>query len=566
MNLKKMKIRSKFNLLMIGVIVFLTVVISTLASNRIDSAMTNVYRDRVAVESELGLKLLDEAFPGDWNVRNGDLYKGNRKINEKNEIFDEIGDITGGLANVFLGNYTVATNIVVNGERRIGADADSAIATAVLEKGETYVGKADISGKLYATIYQPIKNNSGEIIGMWLVGTSIDNINDTVTSTLLVVIMAIIITGLVAITITVLFTRSIVRPIKVVNDQLREIAEGEGDLTKEILIKSQDEIGDMASSFNKMMETLRSMLGHVSDTSEQVAASAEELMASAEQTSSATNQVALAIQEVSNAIEVQGKNTEESAETIAEITMGIQHITSSINTVAEAANDTMSQATKGKDYIQKVITQVSNIYNTSSETIEVMNQLEHRSREIEKIIDVITDIAGQTNLLALNAAIEAARAGEHGKGFAVVADEIGKLAEQSRNSANQIVEIIKLIQNDMLTAVKITNDGNKVAVSGLELAEETGNSFGQILTAIQDVSAQTQELSSISEEISASIEQVNTTIEEIAQLAKANSDHTTDIASSSEEQLATMEEVNSSVTVLASMAEQLKILVNRFKI
>jgi len=551
---------------MIAVILFLTVIIGSITKFQIEKAMMDIYEEQIKVEAELSYNWLNENIPGEWNIKNGELYKGKVKINDNNEIFEKIGEVTGGIANIFLENSTVATNIVVDGERRIGADADSSIAEAVLEKGEVYIGNADISGKLHLTMYQPVKDGNGEIIGMLLVGTPIDAIDSTIISLLLTIIITIIIVGIIALFITVIFTRSIVRPIKEVNNQLKEIADGEGDLTKEIQVKSQDEIGDMATEFNKMLATLRTMLGQVSATSETVAASSEQLLASSEQTSFATNQVVLSIQEIANTVELQDKNTEESAEAIGEITIGIQHIADSISTVAEAANETMSQANTGNDYIQKVVGQVSDIYHASSDTIEVMKKLENRSHEIGQIIDVITDIAGQTNLLALNAAIEAARAGEHGKGFAVVADEVRKLAEQSKESANQIVNIIKLIQSDMLTAVDMTNNGNIVAKQGLELAEETGKSFGQILKSIEGVSSQTQELSAISEEMSASVEQVNASIDEIAKLAKTSANHSTEIASSSEEQLATMEEVTSSVKSLTNMAEHLQVLVNRFKI
>ncbi|WP_232019951.1 methyl-accepting chemotaxis protein [Ureibacillus thermosphaericus] len=206
------------------------------------------------------------------------------------------------------------------------------------------------------------------------------------------------------------------------------------------------------------------------------------------------------------------------------------------------------------------------MHDASSDTLEVMKNLEQNSNYIGKIIDVITEIASQINLLALNAAIEAARAGEHGKGFAVVADEVRKLAEQSKSSADQIVEIIHIIQKDIDTAVDMTSNVNSVAKNGLEITEESGKSFEQIVKSIENVTAQTQELNSITEEITTNIEQINSSIEEIAKMAETNAKHSTEISSASEEQLATMEEVTTSATTLATMAEQLQLLVKRFKI
>lgn len=566
MLLKKIKIRTKFNFLMIAVILFLSTVICIITKVQIEKSMTDVYKERVTIESNLGMNILNEKYPGYWNVKDGELYKGSVKINNNNDIFEEIGKVTGGIANIFLDNATVATNIVVNGERRIGADADSSIAEAVLGKGEVYIGEADISGKLYLTMYQPVKDGDGKNIGMWLAGSPINAIDDTVSSLLLSIFIAILVTGIIAIIVTIIFTRSIVRPIKEVNNQLKDIAEGEGDLTKEIYVKSQDEIGDMAMEFNKMLQTLRTMLSRVNHTTEQVAVASEELLSSSEQTASATNQVTISIQKMAKAAEVQGKDTEESAETVGEITSGIQQIVNSIDTVAEVANETMSQANIGNEYIQKVVGEVRNMHAATVDTIEMMNKLSNHSDEIGKIIDVITGISEQTNLLALNAAIEAARAGEHGKGFAVVADEVRKLADQSSNSANQISQIIKYIQRDIIKASDMASDANSVAKNGLILAEETGKSFEKIAKSIKNVSGQTEDLSTITEELFASVEQVNISIEKIAQLAKANSANSNEIACASEEQLATVEEVTSSANALANMAEELRELVNGFKI
>lgn len=237
-----------------------------------------------------------------------------------------------------------------------------------------------------------------------------------------------------------------------------------------------------------------------------------------------------------------------------------------MNSVADTLNETINRANTGKKQLKNVVAQVKNMHDASSDTLKVMRNLGNNSNQIGKIIDVITEIAAQINLLALNAAIEAARAGEHGKGFAVVAEEVRKLAEQSKTSADQIVDIIKFIQNDIESAVNMTNNVNSVAKAGLEMTVETGNSFEQILSFIDDVAAQSQELNTITEKMASNIEQMNTSIDEIAQMAENNSKNTTEISAASEEQLATMEEVTSSATTLATMAEQLQMLVSRFKI
>ena len=129
------------------------------------------------------------------------------------------------------------------------------------------------------------------------------------------------------------------------------------------------------------------------------------------------------------------------------------------------------------------------IHRSVNDTATVIQHLEERSKEIGKIIDVITGISSQTNLLALNAAIEAARAGEHGKGFAVVADEVKKLAEQSKESADQITTLVEEIQGDTERAVTVMRKGTNEVELGITVVQETGEGFKRILQSIDQVSS-----------------------------------------------------------------------------
>jgi len=562
-----MKIKSKFNVLQASILLFIIVTVVITVKIQVEKELTAVYTEQVQVVSGLAGNWLDVTYPGEWSLQDGAIYKGDIKINDNNDFVDQVGAITKGAATVFLGETRIATNVKnENGERLVGTTVDPKVAEVVLNQGEVYIGKADIVGAAHLTMYEPIQDASGATIGMWFVGTQVETISDTVNSILLLFIAILVIIGAVAMAVSILFTRSIVAPIVAVNEQLKEIAEGEGDLTKEIHVQSKDELSELAGSFNKMIGRLRAMIKEVGSTSNELSESSEELMASSEQTANATNQVVLSIQEVATAMKQQGKSSEESAQSIHEITTGIQQIAQSLNKVVDTANETTEQAHIGKEYIDKVVDQMSGIYDASAETLGVMNNLEKRSIEIGQIVDVITGIAEQTNLLALNAAIEAARAGEQGKGFAVVAEEVRKLAEQSRLSASQIVENIQFVQNDMMTAVQMTNTGNEVAKNGLALAEGTGKSFAEILALIDEMSKKAQSLSAVTEEISASIVQINSTTDSVARLSRKTTESTTEIAAAAEEQLATMEEVTAAAASLNEMAEKLDGLVNRFKV
>ncbi|MBB5355604.1 methyl-accepting chemotaxis protein [Anoxybacillus mongoliensis] len=369
----------------------------------------------------------------------------------------------------------------------------------------------------------------------------------------------------VSIAIALYISEKIARPVKQISDHAEKIAHGDLSVD-DIHVTNQDEIGDLAKSFNRMAHNLKQLIQQVSAATEHVSASAQELMASAEQASAATEEVTTAIQEVAQGAEIQGKHAEESVHAIGEMAAGIERMAQTATVVANSATETTKQAAVGQQYLRKVVMQMNTINESTNATNTVIKELNEKSTQIGKIVDVIVGIAEQTNLLALNAAIEAARAGEHGKGFAVVADEVRKLAEQSRESANQIAQLIEMIQQNTGHVVNIVEKGTEEVKQGTKLVEETGTFFEQISLSIEQVNEQIQELSAVSEQMSAGVHQVHASIDEVSSIAKRFVERTAEISASSEEQLASSEEVTSAATSLAEMAEKLRDAVATFKV
>lgn len=370
---------------------------------------------------------------------------------------------------------------------------------------------------------------------------------------------------LLSVIIGIVISRMISKPVELMSQVASKIAEG--DLTVErVKVKNRDEIGKLANAFNQMAENLRDLIQNVGSSSELVASTSEELTASAEQTTSATNQIAASIQNVVSSAEAQGKKLEESARAMQEMSVGIQQVAESASTVSEAAVTTMEEARKGNESLQRVIHQMNLIHDSVDHTANVVRRLEERSKEIDNITRVITEISNQTNLLALNAAIEAARAGEHGRGFAVVADEVRKLAEQCKESADQIATLIKDIKEDTNQAVEVMEKGTKETADGLVIVDEAKKGFERILLSIEKVAEQTQEASAVAQQMSATVEEINASTEHIATLANETTGYTQTVAAASEEQLASMEEITASATALSQMAEELRLLFRKFKI
>jgi methyl-accepting chemotaxis protein len=373
-------------------------------------------------------------------------------------------------------------------------------------------------------------------------------------------------TVLLAVLIGGYLVRSIVIPLNRVNAQLRAIAEGEGDLTRELTVSSRDEIGMLGQSFNRMLRNLREIILQVRSHAEQVAALAEQLNASSEQTSQAAKQIAETVQGVVLGTDKQVQGVEEGSREVQEMAAGIRQISSRAESVTAAAVDTSEMATNGNRTIQEAVARMNGMSETIDHLARLVRGLGERSRQIGQIVDAITDIAGQTNLLALNAAIEAARAGEHGRGFAVVADEVRKLAEQASASAGQITQLVGTIQSEIDEAVVSMQRGTEEVAAGMAGVSEAGEAFARIRAAVLEVTGQVQEVSAATRSLTASTEKVAQAMREIAGVTEMTAARTLDVSAATEEQLASMEEIHASAASLAGLAEELEKLMGRFKV
>ncbi|WP_027417745.1 methyl-accepting chemotaxis protein [Aneurinibacillus terranovensis] len=357
---------------------------------------------------------------------------------------------------------------------------------------------------------------------------------------------------------------SITRPLKRLVDAAEKVSEG--DLTERIEVNTHDELGHLSHSFNKMSDSLHSILYEVNNKSRQLTASSEELTASAEQTSRATEQIASTIEQVAAGSEQQTHSMEKTSGILNQMSAAIEQIAASAQHVSTSSLQSADVAEKGSLSIHTAVQQMDSINETVNNLASMVKGLGERSQEIGQIVEVITGIATQTNLLALNAAIEAARAGEHGRGFAVVADEVRKLAEQSAHSAGQIAELIAHIQQETEEAVESMEAGKNEVKEGIQVVHSAGESFTQIQQSIKDVASQIQEVSAAVQQMSASSDEAVHSFRYHSSIAEATVSGTQSVSAATEEQLAYMQELSSSAASLAKMADELHLLVTGFKI
>lgn len=322
--------------------------------------------------------------------------------------------------------------------------------------------------------------------------------------------------------VVLVFATGLTTPIYRMIREVERVAEG--DLTRQIDIKSRDEIGRLAGAFNQMIDSLKALVGQVNASSANLAAQSQEISASSEEVGSTMDHVA--------------GSTSEVAATAEQASAGAQSLTESAQVMQEVA---LSGGKAVADTIQKI----EAIRQAAQDTANNITELESRSHKVAQITGAITDIADQTNLLALNAAIEAARAGEHGRGFAVVAEEVRKLAEQSAGAAKEISIIIDEIRRGMDTVGRSTEVVATAVTDGVETAARAGEQIKEIVTRIN--------------------ENVRM-IEEIAQGSAQTSSATQNLTASIQEVSSTMEQLTSAAQELAEMADKLAGLVGRFRV
>lgn len=542
-----------------------------------DAKVGDSVKNQMNVQSALQGKIIAAIEPGTvvkLSVRAGAPVKnGQGQIigvitpgynTSRDEIVDRVKKMFDVEATMFLGDVRVATTLMKDGQRAIGTKLNSIVAEKVLNQGQKYVGHSEVLGKDYITTYLPIMGADNKPIGMIFTGKDsilIKDAQNRMLGVIALVALSVLIIGFIC---TVLLAKSITKPIQSLAEGAGKVADG--DLTHKVEVWTQDEVGNLTESFNRMVHQLQGLVKQVGQLSQKLLSSSEQLTAGAEQTASAVEQVAISITEVAQGAETQRNAVRHTAQVVGQMAQGVKKITDGTDIANRMASQAVTSAEQGGSTIQRAVSQMARIEQTVSSSAKVVTKLGEQSQEIGQIIDTISGIAGQTNLLALNAAIEAARAGEQGRGFAVVAEEVRKLAEQSGQAAQQITGLISEIQKDTLQAVSAMQQGTQEVTAGLQAVSAAGDSFRSIVHTIQEVSSQVKVIASAIEEMAQGSVHVSEAIQKIEVVSQETMGQTQSVSAATEEQSATMEEIAASSRSLVGLASELQKAIERFKI
>ncbi len=411
-------------------------------------------------------------------------------------------------------------------------------------------------GKVIETVRELV--NDQRVVGIELYNTLEGTVNMAEVTSAVIALVSLMVGFL----LSFFLARSVTRPLKQLNEAAHQVANGDWDAA--VAVSSTDEIGSLAESFNRMVDSVRSGLREVEQKGREaeVAASearealenitrlTEQVRAAAGEVAQYTGEISTSAEQMAAGAEEQASQTAEVAAAAEEMAQTITETSRSITVTAQSSEQAGAAAQAGMSAVSGAKASMETIVTVTRATSEKIDTLTAKVEEVGSIAEVINEIADQTNLLALNAAIEAARAGTHGRGFAVVADEVRKLAERTAKATKEISIVLKSIQVETHQARESMEQASDVVERELASSTHLTSAFERISVETGNVTMLINQIAASSEEQSSTMSEVSKTIEGMRVVA--------------EQSAVGVNQIAQATTRLNDLMENLQILVNQF--
>lgn len=444
-------------------------------------------------------------------------------------------------------------------EKLYGPDTKSKRELDVLEKqvmssGVPYIAVQSSGGSSYLQVINPTKASKnylgkdcvlchqvpeGTVLGVVSMKVSLDSVEAEVAAFRLKII-GVALAAIAALLVIIYFLTHhfVTAPLEELRKGLRDIASGDGDLTRRLPVKGQDEVGQAATVFNEMMENFNQLVRQVRDSASQVSARVSALSDNADR--------------VSQSSHLQNEKSNEAAAAVEQLVASITSIAKSAEHVQHQSQESLARANEGNRNLGVLLGEMSVVERAVKEMAVSVNEFVRNTEAITSMTREVKDIAEQTNLLALNAAIEAARAGEQGRGFAVVADEVRKLAEKSSRSAGEIDAITATLSAQSVSVRRSIDEGLEHLASSQSSVATVSNVLHATNGSVTEVGHGLDAIASATDQQRRFSSDVEAGIEAIAGMARDNT--------------GTVEQTAGAAHDLKRLAEGLAAMVGRFKV
>lgn len=565
---KGMRLAFKLSLTVSIPLLLITLIGIAISAGKQNSISKNlVEREVSGIAASVREAYIEMADGADFAMSGDTLKKGNETLSENYELIDKLKQERDVELSIFYGDTRVLTTLKdSSGKREINKKMSKEIYD-IIQRGESYfTDDLELFGVPYSGCYVPLyQPNSDKIVGSIFCGRSQAEVNAAVHSTIVSMALSMMGVFIVAIVIGMFVITRIAKHLDGAVDYLGTLSKGALNLTvKKDLVVRKDEVGDIARAIQRLVESMRDIITNITTSSQALQGFSEEFSASFDRIAESINNVNIAVDEIANGSSSQAAETMSASQKVTQMGTALDETTANVETLG-------SSSVKMREYNKtaaKNLDELSAISETTKSSVLLVqnqtNQTNDSAQEIREATELITDIANQTNLLSLNASIEAARAGENGRGFAVVADEIRNLSEQSRESAERIVEIVNTLIANSNTSVTTMNEVAENIRTQNNKIEETGEMFRSLNEEIAEVTEAIEKIRKQTEALDVQKKEVLDIVDGLAVIAEQNAAGTEETSASMAEFHEIIDSCHEATEELTKLAQNLADHTERF--